>query len=693
MRSVPQKIEPYLFYGFGEQAAKRATKHKFCVGTTACLYVCKAGLVSAMKIAHRYPWISVQSVAADETTGLVTVAFAAGTVRLAFPNCVSIASKIVAHLRSLLPDYHPVTYDVPPSVEMVEGTIGKMQLVDLYVSECYLLDCALDPRFVHALRKMLHREKVVRVDRAETSDANCHAMSAALVYAEQVKSIALGGKGFGKLWQRLARIVDVNQGIGSVSVFGYRKAKHFEGFVDGLTRSAVKSLSFKEVEFDSDMEAEFTGKLAETPVSVLQFQQCEFKKGSLCAAVSTGFLGTAGCMDHIRKFVLANDYVDPNYVACLIPILMGSVIEDMSVIDCQMNLQLFFDLFSASASSLNICALDVSGNFCPQGFTGDYSMPSTLNMLTLKRVRWEGNSLLTFLSKQTYMSMIEIDLSGAILDDDQVMQLVNEIPETPPTPSIKVMYWDSNPLCRRILEFFSEFKYLQGLTISHCYYPAHEKKKGILQGLLALLSKTNIQKLYIAESLKDFKDTAIRSLKDILSKHPTLCKLDISKNALGDMGLAALKDILKVNTRFTRLVFDEEGLSSPEVLIDFLEFVASVMYLRNISRPRLEMARLGEQFGRIKAHEMKVAWMKVAERKIPHMRGISASTTDFSNTSALVTTSDTVSTTTSMASQHLEANWDVYIEVDFDGGVREWDALKQEFSYAQITGVIQQPSA
>ena len=693
MHVVPQKIEPYLFYGFGEQAGKRSIKHKFCIGTTACFYVCKSGLVSVMKIAHKYPWVAIESVSIEETTGRVILEFSAGTVRMTFANCASIGGKIVGHLRSLLPRYHPVVFDVPATMEPSDPTIGKGQLVDLYVSECHLLDRTPEPKFVHTLRKASHREKLVRVDRTETSEANCHALSAALVYAMRVRAIEVGGKGFGKLWERLERIVEVNHEIATVTAFGYKKAKQFGAFVEGLTKSVVKTLCFRDIVFDGDMEAELTGRLAETPVSTLEFRGCVFKKESFCQAVSTGFLGGVECLTNIRKFVVAKDVVDPQYVGCLIPILMGSAIEDMSVIDCEMDLEVFFQLFSASASSLNISVLDLSGNFCPEGFTGQYLMPGTLNALTLRRVRWDGNSLLTFLSKQTYMSMIEVDLSEAILNEEQVAQLVSEIPETPPTPSIRVFHWNSNPLCQKLLEFFSEFKYLQGLTISHCYYPAHEKKKGILQGLHSLLSKTNIQKLYIAESLKDFKDTAIRSLKEILSKHPALSKLDISKNALGDIGLSALKDILKVNTRFTRLVFDEEGLSSPDVLIDFLEFVGSVMYLRNISRPRLEMARLGEQFGRIKAHEMKQAWQRVTERKIPRSRCASESATDFSTTSALVTTSDTVSATTSMASQHLEANWDVHIEVDFDGGVREWDALKQEFSYAQITGVIQQPSA
>ena len=180
------------------------------------------------------------------------------------------------------------------------------------------------------------------------------------------------------------------------------------------------------------------------------------------------------------------------------------------------------------------------------------------------------------------------------------------------------------------------------------------------------------------------KDGSLRELKDVLSKHPTLTNLDISGNAIGDAGLTILGEVLRSNKKLAKVAFDEANLSNADVLIGFFNGLDSLDGLHDISRPAKEMARLADKNGKTKARELKESWAKVSDK-----RGDSDLARDEDSTgtdASSVLPSDAQSVTTA-AQQYLEASWDVHIGVDYDGAVGEWEALRQQYSYAKITGV------
>ena len=82
--------------------------------------------------------------------------------------------------------------------------------------------------------------------------------------------------------------------------------------------------------------------------------------------------------------------------------------------------------------------------------------------------------------------------------------------------------------------------------------------------------------------------------------------------------------------------------------------------------------------------------MKAAWKRVEAKRGESAVVVDQDQESETVT-SDSGSTGSSGTEQHLEATWDVHIDVDYDGSEKEWQSLRQMFSYANITGVAVSP--
>ena len=669
-------MEPYIHYDIGEHAEKKKSR-ALCVATTACFYVCKIKTFN-IKIAHRFPWMGLQSMELDNDRAVFIVSFSTGVAEYTFENCVEFATKVVRYVRTLLPSYHAATFSLPPVVEVPEPSQPPMAIVDLFLSQS-ILDKSPEYELALLLKRSLNGQRSIRIERGKFSESAVQSLFSALVYAPSIQSVSVCGKGIVDVWGKLVRVISFNHGITSLTLSQCKRGKGLNEFLDCLSWSTVGELHIKGMELD-DATAGYLGeRIRMTSLSVISFEKCMSKKYSVMRTVLPTFLQTSDCFENIRTIRIVKDRVTPGDMQTIMTLMTKSPVEKLGLVNCQMDLHLFFECMAQNAESITISELDLSANVCPKEFTGKYLLPGSLEFVKLKKVKWEGNSLLHLMGMHDFLSMLEIDVSQAVLTDAQVTQLLDLIPDEPPCQSIKGIRWCFNPLSVKLIQLFSKLKYLKTLSISHCYFPNMTSLESVVESLIDLLSKTNLRKFSIAGTLAPLKGSWMSQMQEVLSHHQTIQHLDISGNAIGDEGISVLREILQINSRISTINFDDQDLSSPDELIAFLRFLAKTESVHSVVEPKAEIRRLTDKTNKHKGHEMTRVWKDVAASK------------------ACVCDEETVATDLSTASiaytesspqliekSNPELTWDLELTIPYKDPIWAWEPLKTKYAYANL---------
>ncbi|OHS96872.1 hypothetical protein TRFO_01944 [Tritrichomonas foetus] len=730
---ISSKIEPEIYSDWARKPGrKRKTESqqtRFVVATTAALYVCKPGVITSVKIAQTFPWIAIKEFAADDETHRVSITFSTGSIVLVFDDILTVVEKIVSYLRSILPLYFPIKYELPPEFgQTIPLPSARVQIVDIYISKCKEIGQMVDATSISLLRQEMRMLKPFVIDRSVLNENQTEAMSTALMYSPLIKVAKIGGKNFNQLFSRAGSIISLNMGIQDLEIFKFKSSTpQFEYFIRMMQRSAVSKLSFTNVTIDNNMAKFLAQNLVTLPVSALSFDKCHFGKHILDQIYSQVkiILSSISNVDqnsksnkspsksssnhknsesntvdphedhknaNFKELSVNNDIIaSSTQITKLVRICCSYSLTSIVLVECQLDISEFFkELNNASINCpIALTLIDLSGNRCSPSYTGLYNLPTTLETLRLKRTVWEGKSLLTFMKKQMYMSMVEVDLSRAYFNaNSQVTEFSVGLPEEPPSTSIRSLRWDNNPIFVKLLNYLSRLKFLQSLTLNNCQLPTNESGKNLLSALAGLVSRTNLQRFSINKTMKQHGNKLMLALKDTLSQHQTLTRLDLSENEIGDDGLTILKDIVTVNTRISRISFDSCKVTVYSSLVSFLSYVAQLPYLTTVSKPRKEMKRLSEQYGKRVAKEIKAAWARVLEKKAgaqENQHDDSATDCSLSTTSALI--SSATNEVSTVVRQPLDASWDIQIGAPYDNAVNEWDALEQKFSFASLTGI------
>lgn len=674
---MPQNVEPYIHYDFGEHVTKKKAA-ALCVATTACFYVCKVK-TSNVKITHRFPWICLQSMELDNDRTVVSFTFSTGSVEYMFENCIEFVTKVGKYVRMLLPSYHSAVFTFPPVVEVPEVKQSRTAIADLFLSQS-ILDKSPDYDFALALRRSMKLQRTVKVEKTRILDSTVQALMSALVYAPSVQSVAVYGKGIVDVWGKLVRVISFNHGIRSLTLNNCKKSKGLNEFFDCLSWASVEELYLQNMEIDEAMARYMAEKMRMTSLSSIGFDKCVAKKCSFVRTILPMFLENHDCLENIRSVRIVRDHVRADDMHNLMLMLTRFPIEKLALINSHVDLQLFFEHLAANTDSVEISELDLSENVCTKDFTGQYLLPGSLTVLKLKKVKWEGRSLLKFMDMHDFMSMLEIDLSQAIVSDSQVNQFLAGLSDEPPCQSVRGIRWCFNPLSVKLMDFFSNLKYLKILSISQCSFPESNTEQRIVPSLINLLSKTNLQSLSISGTLSGLKDKWIVQMQEVLSHHPSIKHLNISGNAIGDNGIAVLRDILQINSRISNLNFDDQDLSSPDVLISFMQFLAELDSVRSVVEPKNEMRRLTDKTNKHRGREMKRVWKELSERKKLQEDEVDTAT-DLSTASI----APSESSPGFLERSNPELTWDLDISPPCDDTMKGWVPLKNKYSYANLT--------
>ena len=700
---INSSIEPTLFYDWCKKAGKRQSseskKLRLCVVTPAALYIFKSSFVSHFKLSQTFPLVAIKSLIVKENSNEVKLVFENGKIELIFEKIGEFVTKFLSLIKSMLPSYFAFEVSLPMSLEIKGTRTTAVQLADLFLSKCKENDEDVDPKLILNLRSDLRHNKPLTIDSSQFSDGKISALCFALTYSPDVSEVTFSGKSFYQLYSRVSKIVTKNSGILDVEIAKYKNTNDFEHFIQSLKKSKVKFLTFTECNFTTNM-AEFLAKnLKETSVKYVSFNGSQFGKN--CIETFSNY------SPEIHGLSVRNDVFNSINYFQLVSVCLSETIRRIAINDSNFDIAQFFDAISSNASEIYLKTIDLSGNLCSSNFTGKYILPSTLNKIVLQRTKWEGNSLITLLTHQSYMNKVEIDLSNAFLNNIQLKDFIHLLPESPPESLIKVFIWCNNPIFVKLFSFISKYKYLEKLVLDNCSCPKNEKKT-IISALASLVSRVNIKTLSIQNITSEYGNKLIGELMEPLHDHRALAQINVSDNQIGDNGLTMLGDIISRNSIIRSIAFDGCHVQNYKALVSFLVFCAQTPSLKHISKPHKEFTRLFEKFGKgsQEVKELKISWSKVSAR-LKHNRhrrhrknrnvGVSESdmtTSTVTDTISTLTASNIVTSSIIINDQisnvgftQLLAEWKVDFDLPNYEDIHKWEQLRQDFSYANITGI------
>jgi hypothetical protein len=709
-RQVPTKLERCLFAEFLSASARGTFKPRLFALTHPCLYLCKAGFNNTAKICHRYSWIALRDMAISNPDILVFRFEGLPNLELKVENPTEFRGKIQDNLRFFWPPWHPFltrpsSFGNQPLASATEWKpkLCRKQFINLLVSQRYISSDRFDPTLITKLEKQLTETPGRFSLRTINPDPYSRDISADLAvvlrYAVQLYDIDFCGGLGDHPWLESGKIVEANQDLKEIEVRFFEGNSCFDSWMEKLSLSRIEAVTFEQIAFSSKMLKPFASNAPRLHVSDLTFIDCQFtktgkdKKGARFRCLADCFL-EPDAFNCLKCLSIREDQI--HAVASLQLICHAAIARNLEVLcleACEVDIHAFFGCL-AQSDIRTLKRLDLSGNVCPSGFAATAELPASITSLRLVDVRWEGRSLLTFLGKQSYGGLIELDLSGPTLarneTDDSLAHELKEritrplrdhIAAETPSPNIRSIRWNGNPLFPGLLTFFGKMEHLETLSIAKCAI-AHDDKPLVARSLVEFLGKRKITSLKISETFRDHAHKVMEQLQEVLSNHPTLVGLDVSGNCLHEEGLDILGEILRANPRIVRIAFDVIKLKNSLPLKRFFETLLDRPALKKVKRPQAEIEALTKTMSERESAELEQAWEQLALKVKNTVEPITdESTTDAS----LWTTSDAFPSAVSVPG--LAEDWDVKIPSVFVDTTPSWRALRRQFTFERITGV------
>ena len=693
---VNLKIEPTLFSDWCKKPDNKkkseSSQIRFCVITPAAFYLCKLRHISTIKISQVFPWISITSFKCDINKHDVTLDFGDTSIYLLFDNVKHFVSKAVSYLKSILPSYFPVQYSIPPEIESSLEIVKPIpsQIAYLFLSKCKVLKENVDTNFILNLKHDMKNKKSFVIDSSQLSDVKVDAMCSAILNFPYIKKVKFGGKNFNRLYHKVSVIISKNSEIRKLEIFKYRNDHKFIDFVNKLKTSHITSLTFTEVDFTQEMSEILTKELPSINLKKINFSGCQFSK-IILPELQKNF------NDSTTDLIIHNDTFSPTQIRNLVMICLSSNITNLVLTDSSIDIKGFFDVLAPNINTFKVEKLDLSGNVCSSIYGSTFPIPKNLKTLILQRITWEGDSLISFLSKQVFDSEIELDLTRSYLTNDQVVNLMKYLPENSSANIVK-FNWSNNPIFLKLFNYISKLENLRELTLDNCIYPSVDRKpdkynerKAILLAFVDLISNLNVKKLSIKGTMKDYGKNLMVAAKNALIENQTITSLHIDDNSITDEGLSILKTVLLENKVIKCISFDCCDLKNYQSLISFINSISTIPNLKHISKPQAEISRLSELNGKKAAREIKAAWSSIDANRNQEKKFCDESSSCRSSNSLASSTMMFVSTNDMneiyVPMTHLEAEWESGFDMPYDGSVNEWSSLKQLYSYENITGI------
>lgn len=338
-------------------------------------------------------------------------------------------------------------------------------------------------------------------------------------------------------------------------------------------------------------------------------------------------------------------------------------------------------VFKELLSDFQIMSLNLSENYCSTNLKDNYQFSTTLSKLNLSKVKWEGDTLITFLTNQVFTSAMYLNLSYFILQDNCHVEILKKLTSIPPTPMISKLKWNGNILTPNFFEYISNYSFLEEVTFNYCTIPNHYSQK-VFESMKNFLQYSNITRLSIVGTLQKYQPYVLEFLSERLIQQKTLIKLNISENQIGEDGLQILEKIILNNSSLLYVYFDDNNITDHNALVRFFHNLQKSSHLIFLSKPKRDIARMTANSPKSVKKQISDAFSLLSAKMQENSKDLEINQDNALNTafqSRIVQQLSDVQTPF--------ISWDVNIEMPYERRDAEWDALRDEFSISSLTGI------
>lgn len=683
---INSKAEPIIQSGWiRKKNTKGKEDNRFFVASSAALYLCKmTGIVRALKIRKELAWIDLLSfkMISDITFSFV---FNKITVTFIHPEPACFLSPVLTHIKTLLPDSLQITIDDPPGTTITASTPRSTQYVDLFLSCCHSINVSPNENFCVNLRKQLRQGEPLSFIYAGQPEPVVKSAVRALQYSKTVTKATFGGYEFPDLFVLIGLALIQNTYLESLELIDYQKSDGFVQLTSSLCICPLKHIIFTNVKFTQSMMQELTNTILSTKLEALSFSRCHLENDVL-----QPIFNDAKQFQQLLEFDVVRDeeFSQQTLIPKYVQFMDQSKITKISLSRMGIDIARFF--FALEGANVLLEDLNLSHNHFSKAMTRSYNLPETIKYIDLKSVNWEIGTLARFLSMQNFVSIpIRLNLSRAIFEESVSSTMFNTLPEYPPTPMIGSIEWNKNPITTSLLTYFQQYSFLEEVYFDDCQLLDDDIEQLVVR-IADFLLKVHLTVFSIRGTLRKLKHKSMVILKNALNGNPTLRKLNISDNAIGDSGLVILQDIIKNAQKPISVSFDCSDIQQPLVFINFLKEVANSPNLLHLSKPRTDFEVLSKKSSKSVEHEIRDAWnlvSTVTEARNDPEAEIYPSVMASMNSGYSSTMVDATTYIESSPVSWVMTSWDISIDIGYKNNIDEWDKLSQQFSIPNITGI------
>lgn len=700
---INTKMEPIIVTGnLMKVVSDQEQCDRFCVVTEAALHVCKYSSVGkSLKKEQSFGWLGIKQFYMDENDNESTFhfVFKVRATKKSTHICFSsddpttFLSYFLGFIKVFLPSQYHSRIEFPPGMQLEEYTLSY-PFLSYFVSASYTYDSDSDQVYTTfiELKHELKKKPELRILCSAYKEDIYKSLCLGLVYSTIIKSIMIGGKNFSKLYSTLQTILKNNRTILKIRLYHYLKEDNFDGFLEALSVSGVKSVEFERIPFSSQMSLSIVKKIEQIPTTEFGFIDCSF--GSHMAKAL--FSDACGCKK-LTSFKVSNDktfQMEESIYQEVKNFLAVTQLTRLCLVNLQVEISKIFEAIEYSQTTSSLAYIDLSGNvFVSDYKETSYTFPPTLHSVVLQGVKWKIENFITFIGKQEFQSMVELDFSGTVFKDFDFV--ANSLPicinrqYEMPSPMVSAIIWNSNPLNSRILDFFSMFKLLKKISLNECVFSKMEADDVFSAMLRMLQNSSEIIEFNVKRTMKMFKSRFIKDFKDALISHPNLEKVNFSDNSIGDEGLNTFLEILISNPRIKYISIDGSDIQKASTYTNFLQTMSTFVYLEGFSSPRKDLKKLSSP--KKTEREFKDYIKKI--KKIVHRNANTENddkeeTDSTTNSNLFSIQSDSQSCADFSVHQDknnvLIATWDILDESSFYSSPQEWERLRKMFSLANV---------
>lgn len=540
------------------------------------------------------------------------------------------------------------------------------------------------------------------------------AILSTLKYAFNIRTLRISGETVidsETIFEVLAQTIKNNsQCLFSLMILNCATFTGFTDFCDSILNSYLCKICFDGIVFKKKIFTQFVDILPQSSIEKIQFIRCPLKKKIIDLIISK-----ASNFSKLRSLSM-NDTVflkDQSTLKSFFNFLKEAKISIIELVNDRIDIADIF--YCLNQTEIPITTLNVSKNYCSSKFSGQYILPVTIEDIKLAGVNWSPTALFNLLTTQSYVNMVQLDLSnqlettsnfdGPVVNDNNEVDAESKLNEyallemhralkPAGNMNIKSLIWNYNMLSNGFFTYISQLKNLEKLSIDCCVCDPNETNS-IKNDLVLYLQNSNLRELSIKGPNSPYK-SLLKGLFAVIGAHQTLQALDVSDNAIGDEGLEMVVDCVSKNKNIEKIAFDGSILQKPQKFVDCCNRLIELQNLKYVSEPTKDMEDLKtqEELLKITPGIVENAWERLKAKLYERTNqrfpdDIDVDNEDNYNINLSRVNSENLSSVATMPIKQTvqKASWKIEISVPYDKETNAWEAMSEQFSLQTLTGI------